>query len=207
MIEILTAIGATLVTLGILGGARSARGAVQRRRSAIRPSSVELEALPDLPDDEPEGVDILADLMPLPGINPDPRPAPLEGPLRPRLEIPHEAQHEPTDAILELEGERIAEFVAKLNRAYTPGSGLRAISWYRTVRTNQNAEGDELSQHLLALAVDVFGRPTTLDEFERDAIAAGLVPVPNPSTNTLHVQAELAGLLARIGVDPADLPA
>ena len=205
MIEILTAIGATLVTLGILGGARSARGAVQRRRSAIRPSSVALEPLPDIPDDTAPLADLIAEASDQ--RDRDDASRDREGPVRPRLEIPHEAQHEPTDAILELEGERIAEFVAKLNRAYTPGSGLRAISWYRTVRTNQNAEGDELSQHLLALAVDVFGRPTTLDEFEHDARAAGLVPVPNPSTNTLHVQAELAGLLARIGVDPADLPA
>lgn len=73
---------------------------------------------------------------------------------------------------------------------------LYPTSWHRNTLENYEAGGDEYSQHLVALALDIGGDPESLSAVLQQARGVGLVAVDERTTEGIvHVQMYPAGFL------------
>lgn len=92
------------------------------------------------------------------------------------------------------------EIHAFLTLLYAAVRGIRGTlyptSWHRNATENWDAGGDEYSQHLVALALDIGGDPESLSAVLQQARGVGLVAVDERATEGIvHVQRFPAGYL------------
>lgn len=103
----------------------------------------------------------------------------------------------PPDAIVrEWRGEILAFLGKCLSAAQGAPGELYPTSWWRDAVANWDAGGDEYSQHLLALALDIGGSAEGLSSILQSARAEGLIAVDERATEGIvHVQLYPAGFL------------
>lgn len=92
------------------------------------------------------------------------------------------------------------EIHAFLSAVYGAVRGIRGTlyptSWHRNAIENWDAGGDEFSQHLVALALDIGGDLESLSALLQSTRAVGLVSVDERATEGIvHVQMYPAGFL------------
>jgi len=105
-------------------------------------------------------------------------------------------RYPPNDLIQEWGAEIHAFLWALLQAVRGLRGNLYPTSWHRNALENYEAGGDEFSQHLVALALDIGGDAEILGEALESTRRVGLIAVDErASVGIIHVQRYPAGYL------------